>query len=237
MHWLGSGAELNPDDSAAWEHTDRFRLALSDEPGAEIRGRHTALLAKVGAALRQRAKVPQLHVVYGAMAAKGNKLPGANQAYLAQHRSPQRVLLLQHMHCMQPALVSVQVHRAHLCDAESRGTACYHAKVVALAYVVYDDITRGRAALLAPGLPLSRRGRRMLFMVAVLAGIFYMSAHAVPVRRRCNAQSLPLAGAALAHRRWCHLSQLDGMTSSWPSHPSTTLAVSALCQLSEQVNS
>lgn len=96
---------------------------------------------------------------------------------------------------LQPATARQQVHGAHLCHAKRRGTACYHAKVVSLAYVVYDDIARRRTALLAPGLALSGRGRRMLLMVAVLAGVLHLSAHAVPVAGAMPATSRRSAGS------------------------------------------
>ena len=89
---------------------------------------------------------------------------------------------------------------AHLCNAERRGAACYHAKVVALAHVVYDDIARRRAALLASRLALSRHGCRMLLVVAALAGVLHLSAHAFPAARN-NAHHLLSAGIAV-RQRW-----------------------------------
>ncbi len=86
-------------------------------------------------------------MIHGPMAAKRIELPRANKTQLVVQTHRSEVTWFSSILCRLvsqafPSSRHITQKSAHLCNAKCRRTACYHAKVMTLADVVYYDIAR-----------------------------------------------------------------------------------------------
>ena len=139
--------------------------------------------------------MPKLDVIHGPMAAKRIELPRANKTQLVvqTHRGEfngfSRILCRLVSQAFSSSRHIIQ-KSAHLCNAKSRCTACYHAKVMTLADVVYYDIARQLGMRLLIGHFCVYRGlSHILFWHATVTSTNTVTANSLTIAVRLHASA------------------------------------------------